>query len=174
MLYEKAGIDQFGLQKWRCLWGTNKVEGGPYGDIYRKFGALHGNDFMFTIIAYAQHICGVDWNYHHDLGMLNQILFLLNYLFDIVDGAFSYSDWINRDLYERTDEQFGICLLSESLHVCFGMALYNSDTASLFKLNASNDCKIHVFSTQAGSEGKGKINYEVFAQEWNHTANGKD
>jgi hypothetical protein len=42
VLYEKAGIDQHGLQLWKCLRGTNKVEGGPHGDIYRKFGALHG------------------------------------------------------------------------------------------------------------------------------------
>ncbi|PBK92656.1 hypothetical protein ARMGADRAFT_1030892 [Armillaria gallica] len=158
MLYEKAGIDQFGLQKWRYLQGTNKVERGPHSDIYHKFSALHSNDFMFTIIAYAQHICGVDWNYHHDLGMLNRISFLLNYLSDIVHGASFYSDWINRDLYERTDEQFGICLLPESLRVF---------TLDFFS-------QIHVFSTQAGGEGKGKINYEVFAQEWNYTANGKD
>ena len=41
-MYEKAGVDQYGMQKWKCLRGTNNVEGGPHGDIYRKFGALHG------------------------------------------------------------------------------------------------------------------------------------
>ena len=41
-LYEKAGVDKYGLQKWKCSRGTNNVEGGPHGDIYRKFGALHG------------------------------------------------------------------------------------------------------------------------------------
>jgi hypothetical protein len=41
-MYERAGIDKYGLQKWKCIRGTNKVEGGPHGDIYRKFGALHG------------------------------------------------------------------------------------------------------------------------------------
>lgn len=45
VLYEKAGIDKYGLQKYKCLRGTNKVEGGPHGDIYRKFGALHGMCF---------------------------------------------------------------------------------------------------------------------------------
>ena len=42
VLYEKAGVDKYGLQKWKCLRGTNNVEGGPHGDIYRKFGALNG------------------------------------------------------------------------------------------------------------------------------------
>lgn len=41
-MYEKAGVDKYRLQKWRCLRGTNKVEGGPHGDIYRKFGPLNG------------------------------------------------------------------------------------------------------------------------------------
>jgi hypothetical protein len=50
VLYEKAGVDKYGLQKWKCLRGTNSVEGGPHGDIYRKFGALHG---MFTIIMFS-------------------------------------------------------------------------------------------------------------------------
>jgi hypothetical protein len=49
VLYEKAGIDKYGLQKWKCLRGTNNVEGGPHGDIYRKFGALHG---MYLFIFY--------------------------------------------------------------------------------------------------------------------------
>jgi hypothetical protein len=42
VLYERAGMDKHGLQLWKCLRGTNKVEGGPHGDIYRKFGALNG------------------------------------------------------------------------------------------------------------------------------------
>ena len=42
VLYEQAGVDQHGLQLWKCLHGTNMVEGGPHGDIYHKFGALHG------------------------------------------------------------------------------------------------------------------------------------
>jgi len=45
-LYERAGVDKYGLQKWRCLRGTNNVEGGPHGDIYRKFGALHGENYV--------------------------------------------------------------------------------------------------------------------------------
>ena len=51
----------------------------------------------------------VDWDYHDDLGLINHTSFLLNYLSNIIDGAQSYSDWINGDLYEHTDEHFGIC-----------------------------------------------------------------
>jgi hypothetical protein len=34
---------------------------------------------------------------------------LLNYLSDVLEGAGSYADWMNGDLYERTNEKFGIC-----------------------------------------------------------------
>lgn len=40
-LYERGGIDKYGLQKWKCMQGTNNVEGGPHADIYCKFGALN-------------------------------------------------------------------------------------------------------------------------------------
>ncbi|KAJ2922273.1 hypothetical protein H1R20_g14824, partial [Candolleomyces eurysporus] len=117
-MYERAGVDKYGLQKWRCLRGTNNVEGGPHGDIYRKFGALNAGP-RFTLFsldgtyqslkAYASHLYNVDWEYHHNLSMINRTSFLLNYLSDVVGGAKSYQDWVNGDLYEPTDEQFGIC-----------------------------------------------------------------
>jgi hypothetical protein len=49
VLYEKAGIDKYGLQKYKCLCGINKVEGGPHGDIYRKFGALNGMHIIHSL-----------------------------------------------------------------------------------------------------------------------------
>ncbi|KAF8233296.1 hypothetical protein L208DRAFT_1458637 [Tricholoma matsutake] len=121
-LYEKGGIDKYGLQKWKCLHGTNSVEGGPHGDIYRKFGALHAGPRLavncltdhrtwYNLQAYAKHLFGVNWDYHHNLGLINRTHFLLNYLSDTVAGAYAYSDWVNGDLYERTSEQFGICTL---------------------------------------------------------------
>ena len=60
--------------------------------------------------AYARHLFGVDWEYHHNLGLINRTSFLLNYLSDTLDGAKAYADWINGDLYEESSEQFGICI----------------------------------------------------------------
>jgi hypothetical protein len=34
VMYEKAGVDKYGLQKWKCLCETNNVEGGLHRDIY--------------------------------------------------------------------------------------------------------------------------------------------
>lgn len=55
------------------------------------------------------HIYGVDWEFHHDLRMINRTAFLLDYLSDRVPGTKMYQGWINGDIYEDADEQFGIC-----------------------------------------------------------------
>lgn len=52
-MYEKGKVDKFGLQTWKCIRGTNKVEGGPHSDIYRKFSALHGNLFYLHFLYTA-------------------------------------------------------------------------------------------------------------------------
>jgi hypothetical protein len=60
-------------------------------------------------MALAKHIFNFNWDYHHSLSLINRISFLLNYLSGIVNGAASYSEWLNADLYEATTEKFGIC-----------------------------------------------------------------
>ena len=54
---------------------------------------------------------GSTGDYYHSLGLINRTSFLLNYLSDYVDGAESYADWMNGDLYECTDELFDISTL---------------------------------------------------------------
>ncbi|KAJ2920858.1 hypothetical protein H1R20_g16236, partial [Candolleomyces eurysporus] len=210
-MYEKAGVDKYGLQKWKCLRGTNNVEGGPHGDIYRKFGALNaGPRFTvncltdhrtwYNLQAFASHVYNVDWEYHHSIPMINRTSFLLNYLSDRIGGAQSYRDWVNGDLYEQTEEAFGICPLPESLRIRYCMESHSEATCAKFaKLNASDDwlrkrqglalpvippttlvarkyffSKLHSFSEAAVASGRKKIDFEAFSQEWNRTADGKD
>ncbi|KAJ7077201.1 hypothetical protein C8R43DRAFT_1179242 [Mycena crocata] len=144
-MYEKAGIDKDGLQKWKSERGTSKLEGGPHGDIYRKFGALNAGPRLavnsltdhrthYNLQANAKHVHNVDWDYHHSLPLINRISFLLNYLSGIVKGAESYSEWLNADLYEQTTERFGICPGPESLRLRLQMEPYNEETADRFKM----------------------------------------
>lgn len=39
-MYEPAGADKHDIPLYKCVRGTNKLEGGPHGDIYRKFAPL--------------------------------------------------------------------------------------------------------------------------------------
>ena len=72
---------------------------------------------LYILKAFAKHVHGVDWEYHHCLGLINRTSFLLNYLSDVIDGAQSYADWINGDLYECTEECFGICTIPGIFHL---------------------------------------------------------
>ncbi|KAK7012668.1 hypothetical protein R3P38DRAFT_3323885 [Favolaschia claudopus] len=208
-MYRKDGIDQYGLQKWRSERGTNRVEGGPHSDIYRKFGALHAGPRLtvncltdhrvwYNLQAFAKHVFNVDWEYHHSLSLINRVSFLLNYLSGIVNGADSYAEWLNPDLYERTTEKFGICPVPESLRLRFNMEPYNEQTATRFKLKGSNDWlrqrqavalpilppstpTAHQFYFRElprfiSSEANGKkrrVDNLGFTQHWNSTADGK-
>ncbi|KAF9470560.1 hypothetical protein BDN70DRAFT_998898 [Pholiota conissans] len=209
VLYEKAGLNKYGLQKWKCLRGTNNVEGGPHGDIYRKFGALHAGPRLtvncltdhrtwYNLQAYAMHLFGVDWEYHHDLALINRTSFLLNYLADITSGAKSYVDWTNGDLYEQTTEQFGICKFPDSLRQQLAMDPFDESLSTSCPLNSADDwlrrrqclalpvippttpearqfffSEITKYATAASNEGKRQINYIAFAQDWNRSADGK-
>ncbi|KAJ6458078.1 hypothetical protein C8R47DRAFT_1227219 [Mycena vitilis] len=104
----------------------------------------------------------------------------------------------NGDLYERTHEKFGIAPVPETLRVRLSMEPYNETAATLFKLNRSDDwlrrrqglalpvqppttpearkyffTKLQAYAGQASANGRGKINYEEFAREWNQSADGK-
>ncbi|KAJ7088237.1 hypothetical protein C8R43DRAFT_1142287 [Mycena crocata] len=208
-IYERAGVDEYGLQKWICDRGTNKLEGGPHGDIYRKFGALNAGPRLtvnsltdhrtrYNLQAYAKHQFGVNWDYHYTLSRINRTSFLLNYLSDVIDGAVSYSHWMNTDLYERTNETFGVCTIPESLRLRLDMQPYTTEASAKFKLNPNDDwlrqrqglalpilppttpdartyffTEIRHQAEAASKAGKKKVDFEQFAKKWNRTADGK-
>ncbi|KAJ6626312.1 hypothetical protein B0H10DRAFT_2211200 [Mycena sp. CBHHK59/15] len=191
-VYDKAGVDKYGLNLYESRRGTNDLEGGPHSDIYRKFGALHAAPRLtvnsladhrthYNLQAMAKHEFGVNWDYHHHLALINRTSFLLNYLSDIVDGADSYADWINESLRAQVD-----------------MEPYDENNAKKLKLNSNNDwlrrrqglalpilppttpegrkyffSKIGDFVAEASANSKRKINFVRFAKAWNGTADGK-
>ncbi|KAF5325696.1 hypothetical protein D9611_000435 [Ephemerocybe angulata] len=207
-MYEKAGFDNHGLQLWKCLRGTNNVEGGPHGDIYRKFGALNGPRFTgncltdhrtwYNLQAWATHLFNLDYDYHHDLQMINRTSFLLMYLSDMTGGTKSYRDWICGDLYEGTKEKFGVCPFPESLRIRYKMEPYSNEARTKFnKLNANNDwlrkrenlalpvlppttlaAHKHFFDLvrtvtgEVAADGKKKVDFTAITQKWNATADG--
>ncbi|KAJ7274859.1 hypothetical protein C8J57DRAFT_1224423 [Mycena rebaudengoi] len=198
-LFSKAGVDQHGLQKFRNGRGTNKVEGGPHGDIYRKFGALNevadlpaagplltvnslsDHRTWFNLQrphfyqANAKHVHNLDWNHHHSLALINRTLFLLNYLSGIVKGAESYSEWLNADLYEQTTEKFGICPVpgtNDWLRQRQGVALPILPPSTR-EAREYFFKKNRELATVAAHDGRRTVDYAAFAREWNRSADGK-
>ncbi|KAJ3522150.1 hypothetical protein NMY22_g12013 [Coprinellus aureogranulatus] len=207
-MYIKAGIDKYGLQKWRCIRGTNNLEGGPHGDIYRKFGALNAGVRLtvnnltdhrtwYNLQAFAKFEYGVDWEYHHDLSVINRTAYLLNALSDSVNGADSYSTWMNTDLYEKTREQFGVVEFPESLRDHYSMQPYTSQFAHDHPLKSDDEwlrkrqglafpvgppttpeARAYFFSEvkldteRAAVTGRTKLDLLNIARRWNSTADG--
>ena len=75
---------------------------------FRFVSSLYGHNVFcisthcsYIVKAFTKHVHGVDWEYHHSLGLINCTSFLLNWLSDVVDGVQSYAEWINGDLYEH-------------------------------------------------------------------------
>lgn len=67
------------------------------------------------------HVHDTDWAYHHDLHLINRTSQLYNFLSDIVDGQEMYNGWVNGDLYEKTDEKFGINPVPGRIVSCFAL-----------------------------------------------------
>ena len=55
------------------------------------------------------HLFGVDYEFHHDIRLLNRTAFLHMYLNDATGGAEVFNEWICGDLYEPTSKKFGVC-----------------------------------------------------------------
>ncbi|KZT31665.1 hypothetical protein SISSUDRAFT_1067573 [Sistotremastrum suecicum HHB10207 ss-3] len=107
------------------------IDGLP---VYEKAGV---DQTWYNLQAFAKHIYNADWEYHHNLGLINRTSFLLNYLSDFIDGAQSYSDWCNGDLYETSPETFGICAFPETLRNRLNMQPFSFAAAEQFKLKES-------------------------------------
>ncbi|KAJ7479110.1 hypothetical protein FB451DRAFT_1172230 [Mycena latifolia] len=152
VLYEKAGIDENGLQKWKCKRGTNKLEGGPHGDIYRKFGALHD--------SYAE------W--------MNADLYERSTeKFGVCAVPESLRIRLEMELYnDDTAQKFKLNANNDWLRRRQGVALpilppTTSEARQYFF------SKIGSFVAEASANGRRRINYVEFAKEWNRTADGK-
>ncbi|KAH9478811.1 Werner Syndrome-like exonuclease [Psilocybe cubensis] len=149
VLYERAGIDKYGLQKYKCLRGTNNVEGGPHGDIYRKFGALHEwiNGDLYEKTTEEFGVCKFPDSLRIRLGMEPysaeaEIQYRLN----------SSDNWL------RKRQGLALPVLPPT----------TLEARKYFFL------KIRDFAALANDAGQSRINFEAFAQEWNRTANGKE
>ncbi|KAL7410044.1 hypothetical protein BDY24DRAFT_444398 [Mrakia frigida] len=205
--YEKKKVDSFGLQTYFCLRGTNKVEGGPHADVFRKFSPMNAGPKLtvnclsdhrtqYNFQAFAKHEHGVDWDFHHNISLINRTSVLLNYLADAVPGAESYRGWMNGDLYERTSETFGICPTPDALRDNWHTAPLPPVPSERKKQTASQDwlrqkqgvalailppttlfAMRYFHKTQpsfvvTGRGGKTSVNWVGFAQGWNETADG--
>ncbi|KAJ7278111.1 hypothetical protein C8J57DRAFT_1221969 [Mycena rebaudengoi] len=169
-LFNKTAWQKAKAILFKCNRGTNKVEGHPLRVVRMASSRLVVNSMtdhhtQFNLQALARHVYGVDWEYHHDLALINRTSFLLNYLSDIINGADSYSNWLNTDPYECTTAQFQ------------NLFIYGSEWNHTMRAHRP---PLNLRATMTGCDiarllpyGKRRINYNNFVKEWNHSAYGK-
>jgi hypothetical protein len=127
-LYYKMGVDRDGLPYYRCICGTNSVEGGIHMPIRRTFGSLRASPELTDAL-----LCNIRHRRNATVGCFNRTGKHFNTHFD---------DWIRDEIVELaaeagvapsfpipdilatrivTNETFGIIAIPDTLVTRFGM-----------------------------------------------------
>ncbi|KAF7776631.1 hypothetical protein Agabi119p4_5024 [Agaricus bisporus var. burnettii] len=137
-LYTQFGIDkQTGLPMYRCIRGTNTIEGGVHTHIKSrlpKFGVsirhvqaslldftLRHNLLVGTYNSTGQHYRG-----HFSIWTMNRIQELLMTLKDSFSKPIQLDGWVNGNMYIQTKEVIGILPIPNEVRNLNGMSSYHS------------------------------------------------
>lgn len=126
-LYYHTSTDSNGLPLYRCIRGTNDIEGGVHQKIRRKFGAFNAGprlaDCLLAEFRQRHNITVGSKNRekcifygHFDTWLIDRLKFLEDSLDNLrieKDSSYkkSFSNWISVSDFESTNESFGICKL---------------------------------------------------------------
>ncbi|OBZ66439.1 hypothetical protein A0H81_13618 [Grifola frondosa] len=126
-LYYSCGRDKYGLFTYRCVRGTNGIEGGIHQNIIRRFGSFNAapdfavellRDYTFchNLRVGTRNRTGSPYHGSFDIWTKNRLCHLL----DVTSNSFTtppldfdLSGWINGNRYVRSTETFGIMHLPE-------------------------------------------------------------
>ncbi|KAM6501786.1 hypothetical protein JOM56_001763 [Amanita muscaria] len=145
--YYCRGKDKNGLMRYRCIRGTNAIEGGIHQNIIRWFGAFNASpDFAvellrdYTLIHNLKvgilNRTGVPYRGSYDVWTQNRISHLLDNLtmsFMPDASIFGPGGWVNGNKYQRTQEMFGVLPLPKSQKDRLGMHDFNSNFSAATK-----------------------------------------
>ena len=121
----------------------------PSGLYFHNLFCISTHCSSYIVKAFAKHVHGVGWKYHHSLGLINCTSFLVNCLSDVIVGAQSYADWIYGDLMNTLRSVLTITWylhMSDALQTCLAMQPYNEQTAALFFVSHGDDWLCHKHS----------------------------
>lgn len=129
-LYVKESVDSEGLDKYRCLRGTNSVEGGCHQNLIRIFQCFNASPQIATCLL-AEYVLrhnlnvvswnatGRSFNLHYDIALTSQLL----QMYDELD--ISPSPWlkgsVNLNAYADTAEKQFILPIADNLKEAYGI-----------------------------------------------------
>lgn len=151
--YYPCGKDKYDLLKYRCVRGTNTIEGGIHQNIIRWFGAFNASpDFAVELLRdytlyHNLRVCcptvqhgtydsqvgrlnrtGVPYRGSYDIWVQNNISNLLDNLatfFTTQPSYFGPGGWVNGNKYQCSKEIFGVLPLPHSQRDRLGMHSFN-------------------------------------------------
>lgn len=147
-LYYPQKKDKDGLMRYKCIRGTNGVEGGIHQNIIRRFGAFNASPRF--AIALLRDYClihnmkvgyfnrtGLSWPGSCDIWILNKLAHITEQL-ELLDVFQAPENrrylWINGDAYVRSKETFGILPLSSHARTEMTMQTYDPQFAQAQKM----------------------------------------
>ncbi|KAI0369360.1 hypothetical protein BV20DRAFT_1113655 [Pilatotrama ljubarskyi] len=150
-LYMVCGKDREGLTLYRCVRGTNNVEGGIHQNVIRRFGSFNASPRFAVNLLRDYRLChnlkvgtlnrtGMPYRGSYDIWMRNRLASLRDQTaeaFPLRVGLIprrSVDAWVNGDDYTRTDEVFGLLPVPETTRQKLGMLAFHSDFARREKI----------------------------------------
>ncbi|TCD61520.1 hypothetical protein EIP91_008291 [Steccherinum ochraceum] len=139
-LYFIRNKDRFGLTRYRCIRGTNGIEGGFHQNVIRIFDVFNASpefavelfrDYVFhhNLRVGTLNRTGRRYEGSYDVSTRNRITHLLNQLstkFERPPVGFGLGGWVNGNDYTRSKEVIGILPLPQATKTSLDMLNYNA------------------------------------------------
>ncbi|OBZ76307.1 hypothetical protein A0H81_03601 [Grifola frondosa] len=142
-LYAVQGTDHDGLTLYRCIRGTNNVEGGVHQNIAKRFGSYNASPRFAMNLLRDYVLChnlkvgtlnrtGQPYQGSYDIWTRNRLSRLVDQIdnlnaFKATSIGHSMTGWVNGNDYERSAESIGILPLSDSARAQLGMLPFSAD-----------------------------------------------
>ncbi|KAF8633831.1 hypothetical protein AX17_004351 [Amanita inopinata Kibby_2008] len=145
--YYLRGKDKNGLMRYRCVRGTNGIEGGVHQNVIRWFAAFNASpEFAVELLRdYRQYHnlrvgtlnrTGSPYRGSYDIWTQNRISDLLDRLttsFATRPSTFGPGGWVNGNNYQPSTEIFGVLPISKEQKARLGMHDFNAEYAKATK-----------------------------------------
>jgi hypothetical protein len=129
-IYVKVGLDRDGLQVYRCIRGTNSVEGGVHRHVHRKFNSYNAGPQLSNALLLdyrarqvldvgIKNRTGRKYRGHYNFGLKDALHAM--YLKLQLDLPASLAKWTNTSLFQDATSSAGIATISEEMKQKYGM-----------------------------------------------------
>ncbi|KAF8419486.1 hypothetical protein L210DRAFT_3766619 [Boletus edulis BED1] len=141
-LYFEIGKDKNGLTMYRCIRGTNDLEGGVHQNLIRRFTSFNVSPHraINMLLDYAvgtENRTGKSYIGHFDIRLKNRVASLVEMTAGYFnqDPSSGHGKWVNGNNYKHTNESFGVLPFTKSVQRKLSMLPYHHTFAQEQKIH---------------------------------------